>query len=332
MRIFQGIVEIAGQIGTLTGALKKLGYHAVGYNTFHSYLGYHEHLINTDAVAIRNNFRQILNSYDVFHFHYGTTIFPDYRDLKILRKKGKKIIMHHWGNDVRFHDLARLNNPYVYTGDSPPNEEIKQKLQILSQYISDAIVQDYEVYTYVKPHYKRVHVLPLAIDLSKFKPYYPEITKKRPLILHAPTNPDFKGTAYIEAAIQKLKRKYQFAYKRIEKMPNAQVIRLYQKADIIIDQILCGSYGLLSVESMALGKPVITYIRPDLVSTFPKSLPIVSANPDNIYDAIKILLERPELRFKLGVRGRRYVRKYHAGKVVAKKLINIYNSLQPGGY
>lgn len=242
------------------------------------------------------------------------------------------MVMHHWGNDVRFHDLARINNPYVYTGDSPPNEEIRQKLQLLSQYISEAIVQDHEVLAYVRPYYKKVHVLPLAIDLNKFKPSFPEPQKKRPLILHAPTNPEFKGTAYIEDAINKLKKKYNFAYKRIEKMPNSQVISLYQKADIIVDQILCGSYGLLSVEAMALGKPVITYIRPDLVHTFPKGLPIVSANPDTIYNAIKTLLERPELRFKLGVKGRRYVRRYHDSKVVAKKLLAIYRGLQPGGY
>ena len=91
-------------------------------------------------------------------------------------------------------------------------------------------------------------------------------------------------------------------------MANNQVISLYQEADIIVDQILCGSYGLLSVESMALGKPVITYIRPDLVNTFPGDLPVVSANPDNIYDAIQMLLEQPVLRYMLGVMGRRYVK------------------------
>jgi len=331
VRIFQGIIEIAGQMGTLTGALKKMGHTAAGYNTFHSYLGYQKHLFNTDAATIRDNFKQILNFYDIFHFHYGTTIFPDYRDLKILRKKGKRIIMHHWGNDVRFHDLARLNNPYVYTGDSPPNKKINRKLKVLSKYIPEAIVQDYEVLPYVKPYYKKVHVLPLAVDLRRFKPFYPDIQKKRPLILHAPTNPEFKGTAYIEAAINSLKNKYDFDYRRIEKMANNQVISLYQEADIIVDQILCGSYGLLSVESMALGKPVITYIRPDLVNTFPGDLPVVSANPDNIYDAIQMLLEQPVLRYMLGVMGRRYVKRHHASKVVVKKLISIYKGLQTGG-
>jgi glycosyltransferase involved in cell wall biosynthesis len=272
-------------------------------------------------------FKHIVSFYDIFHFHYGTTIWPQFEDVKEIKATGKKMIMHHWGNDVRFHDLARINNPYVYTGDSPPNERIDKQLTKISQYISEAIVQDYEVLHYVKSYYKKVHVLPLAIDLRNFQPTYPDVLKKRPLILHAPTNPDFKGTTYIEDAIKQLQSSHDFDYKRIEKMNHAQVISLYKEADIIVDQILCGSYGLLSVESMALGKPVITYIRPDLLNKFPLALPIVSGNPDNIKEKIQTLIENPPMRKSLGIQGREYVEKYHAREIVVAKLLSIYAKL-----
>ncbi|MFZ7102543.1 MAG: glycosyltransferase [Peptococcaceae bacterium] len=327
MKVFQGIIEIAGQMGILCGALKKRGHIAAGYNTFHSYLGYQDHLINTNVSKIKKQFKHIANFYDIFHYHYGTSIWTTAKDLKLLRKKGKKMIMHHWGNDVRFHGIARQNNPYVYTGDSPPNVEILRSLLKISKYIPEAIVQDYEVLPYVAPYYQKVHVLPLAIDLRDFLPVYPRIEKKRPLILHAPTNPDFKGTAAIERAIDQLKKTHDFDYQRIEKMSHAQVIRLYQEADIIVDQVLCGSYGLLSVESMALGKPVIVFIRPDLVSKFPAELPVVNGNPDNVKEKIEMLLENPVERNNLGIRGRKYVEKYHARDIVTDKLLAIYAQL-----
>jgi len=327
MRVFHGIVEIAGQMGILCGALKKRGHIAVGYNTYHSYLGYKEHIINTDIFEVQKVFQHILNFYDIFHYHYGTTLSPQFEDIKQIKDKGKKIIMHHWGNDVRSYDLARLNNPYVYTGDSPPDIEIHEKLSKISQYIPEAIVQDYEVLPYVKSYYKKVHILPIAIDLQNFQPVYPDITKKRPLILHAPTNPDFKGTAHIENAIAQLKVTHDFDYQRIEKMNHEQVINLYKAADLIVDQILCGSYGLLSVESMALGKPVIAFIRPDLKNTFPSDLPIVSGNPDTVKESIKTLLEDPQMRVGLGIKGRQYAEKYHAKDVVAEKLLSIYAEL-----
>ncbi len=328
MKIFHGIVEIAGQMGILCGGLKKRGNIASAYNTFHSYLGYKEHLINTSVSELRNTAKHIINFYDLFHFHYATSMEEQFADLQKIREKGKKAIMHHWGNDVRFHDMARINNPYVYTGDSPPNEEIHRKLSIISKYISDAIVQDYEVLPYVEKYYKRVHILPLAIDLTRFKPSYPEKDKKKPLILHAPTNPDFKGTIYVEKAIEELRKTHSFDYKRIEKMSNAEVLKLYKKADIILDQILCGSYGLLSVESMALGKPVVGFIRPDLVDKFPSSLPIVNGNPDNVKEKIKMLIESPKQRHHLGIMGRKYVERYHERDIVLNKLLAIYAQLK----
>lgn len=324
MRICHGTTEIAGQMGILCGELKKRGHIAVGYNSFHSYLDYKEHLINTSMQEIHDQSKHIINFFDFFHFHYASSLMHDYQDLPIIQSKGKKMIMHHWGNDVRFHEQAKENNPFAYTGDSPPNEIIHERLTKITTYIDEAIVQDHEVLPYVLPYYKKVHVIPIAIDLEKFKPHYPDKKKKVPLILHAPTNPAFKGTEVIESAINELKKTHAFEYKRIEKMSHQEVVNIYKEADIIVDQILCGSYGLLSVESMALGKPVITFIRPDLVDTFPASLPIVNGNPDNVYEKIKMLIENPELRSELGILGRKYAESYHAKEKVVDQLLEIY--------
>ena len=327
MKILHGTTEIAGQMGILSRALKEKGHYSIGYNTFHSYLGYKDHLINTTPEKIKEESEKIIDSFDLFHFHYCTTLDENFQDLSIIKEKKKKMIMHHWGNDVRFHEQAKINNPYVYTGDSPPNEVMHERLTKISKYIKQAIVQDYEVYEYVKNYYEKVHVLPIAIDVSSITPKFPSIVKKKPLVLHAPTNPEFKGTVYVEDVIQKLQTTHEFEYKRIEKMSNEEALKLYEDADIIIDQILCGSYGLLSVESMALGKPVITFIRPDLLNTFPPELPIVNANPDNLYDQVKLLLENPILRQHLGLLGRKYVTTYHNHPVVCEKLLTIYSQL-----
>lgn len=327
MNIFHGTTEIAGQMGILSSALEKKGYKSLGYNTFHSYLGYKDYLVNTDEEFLEKNQDRLIEEHDLFHFHYNTTMCKQYSDLEKIYEKQKKMIMHHWGNDVRFHEMAKEKNPFAYTGDSPPNEIMHERLTKVSAFISEAIVQDYEVYEYVKDYYEKVHVLPIAIDLTQFTPSYPSKDKKVPLILHAPTNPDFKGTEHVEAAIEKLRGSYEFIYRRIEKMNHDEVISLYKEADIIVDQILCGSYGLLSVESMALGKPVVTFVRPDLVQTFPETLPIVNANPDTVYDAVERLLKHPELRETIGRQGRQYAEAYHCKHVVVDELISIYKNL-----
>ncbi|WP_372814304.1 glycosyltransferase [Paenibacillus sp.] len=327
MKIFHGTIEIAGQMGILSGEQKKRGHLAAGYNIFHSYLGYKDHLVNTNPDEIQKTHKHIVNFFDQFHFHYATSLLPDYQDLEIIKHKGKKMIMHHWGNDIRFHDRARVHNPYVYTGDSPANEVIHHRLTRISRYVDEAIVQDYEVYAYAQPYYKKVHVVPISIDLTPIVPFYPKNDVKRPLILHAPTNPEFKGTMAIEAAIQELQKSYSFEYRRIQHLNHEEAIRLYREADLIVDQIRCGSYGLLSVEAMALGKPVIAYIRNDIVAQFPSQLPIMNANPDNVLTAIQSFLENPALRVERGLQGREYAEKYHAKEVVVDRLEQIYDNL-----
>ena len=39
---------------------------------------------------------------------------------------------------------------------------------------------------------------------------------------------------------------------------------MIRESDVVIDQILMGTYARLAIESMALGKPVICYLREDL--------------------------------------------------------------------
>lgn len=326
MKIFQGITEIAGQMGIMAGEFKKEGHEVNSYNTFQSYLGYEEHLQYMEKEQIAQIADQLIDQHDLFHFHYAQSLRDDYTDLQRLKGSGKKAIMHHWGNDVRFHDMARVQNPYAYTGDSPPNEYIDYRLKQISSVIEDAIVQDYEVYDYVKDYYKRVHVVPIAIDLSKIQ-QVKTTPKSVPLLVHAPTNPYFKGTVHVERAIKQLKETHSFRYQRIEHMNHEKAVELYKEADIILDQILCGSYGLLSVETMALGKPVVTFVRDDLLTKFTEVPPVVNANPQTIYETVKGLLDAPESWQEIGQKGRNYVETYHDSKVVAEQIKGIYQTL-----
>jgi hypothetical protein len=90
VKIFHGIIEIAGQMGILSGELKRRGHIAVGYNTFHSYLGYRDHLINTNVIEIENTYHHLINFFDLFHFHYASSMIPDFSDLALIKDKGKK--------------------------------------------------------------------------------------------------------------------------------------------------------------------------------------------------------------------------------------------------
>ncbi|QQE80316.1 glycosyltransferase [Alicyclobacillus sp. SO9] len=324
-------IEIAGQMGILCQGLRSVGWRANGYNWFQTYLNYESPIVETDAYELQHVFDQVVHAADIIHFHNGDTMLADYKDLQIAKALNKKMVMHHWGNDVR--DVERLNQrlKYPLPLGYHSTQQIQDKLQKLSAYIDTAIIQDNELYEFIKPYYKNVYILPLALNTSDLAPAYPDMTKQKPLLVHAPTNDEFKGTKYVEAAIAALQTRHQFDYQRIEKMDHKTAMSWYSKADVVIDQLLCGTYGLLSVEAMAMGKPVVTYIREELKPTYPGQLPIVSASPDTLESTLEDLILHPKKRRILGQQGRHYVEKYHDVRVVTKQLIAIYKQVYADG-
>lgn len=326
-RILHAPLEVAGQVGQMIHFLRAAGIEAVGYNTFQNYLNYESPVIETDLYHLQKIFPATLSYFDLYHFHNGSTFFLNHQDLPLLAERGKRIIMHHRGNDVRFSTLARRGkryvNPYVNTDSSYDDETIYRKLDFFSRYVHAAIVQDQELYHYVEGFYDRIYFLPRLFPIDKVRPAY-GVKHKNPLVVHAPTHRAFKGTDQILAIVEELKRQVPFQFLLIEKMSHLEAMEWYQKADIIIDQIRCGAYGNLSIEGMALGKAVIAYIRDDLKESYPAELPIYSANPDTLKERLRELLLHPELRKRLGKEGRRYVEKYHNAQTVTSRLIQIY--------
>ncbi len=328
MRVVHAPSEIAGQMGILCQGLRRAGVKVNGYNWFRSYISYRNNIIDTDAYELARIFDPLLAYCDLFHFHNGNSLLTENRDLPFIAKAGKKMVMQHWGNDVRAANRVSRLNPYPLPPSYLSDEQIHERLVYMSRYIDTAIVQDYEVYPYVCDYYKHVHVLPLACDVSKFTPSYPSPDQQVPMIVHAPTNRAFKGSTYVEQAVERLKqRSVPFDYRAVEKLSNREALQIYAACDILIDQVLCGSYGMVSVEAMALGKVVVAFIRDDVRAKMPDDLPIVIATPDNLADVLHHLIIHPELRHKIGKAGRAFVEKHHAVERVVKKLLSIYKNL-----
>ena len=74
-----------------------------------------------------------------------------------------------------------------------------------------------------------------------------------------------------------------------------------QKADIFLDQIICGGYGMACTEAMAFGKPVMCYIMPEVFKAgLPEDFPITNTNPDNLKEQLIKLITDPQMRHDTG--------------------------------
>jgi hypothetical protein len=311
LKVIQCPAETGGQMDLFIKGLKNLGYDVSAYQA-------------EDLQRLLNVANQTA---DIFHFHNGLYFSEQLAGPEFEKLDHAKKLIHYWGKDLRTEEIAVIHNPYIRLGYDFENEKIKQSLDIISKKFPACIVQDYELQAYASMVHDRVYVLPLAVDLQEIDNLAPSASTHRsePLIIHAPM--EGKGTEYVEEGLERLRNEgYSFSYERVEGLSRNEALQRYRQADLIIDNLLRGSYGLVAIEGMALGKPVISYVREDLKHRYPSDLPIISANPANLYDALTTLLQNPTLREEKGRAGRQYVEREHALPVVARQLDRIYQS------
>ena len=118
---------------------------------------------------------------------------------------------------------------------------------------------------------------------------------------------NIKGSKYVAQAVEQLLAEgYEIELISFGNVPT-QHYKFYQvQADIIVEELIRGSWGSTAVECMSLGKPVVTYIRPDweerYYRLFPETypLPLVNANKWTIYNVLKRLLDDAQLRKSIG--------------------------------
>ncbi|MBM7631563.1 glycosyltransferase family 1 protein [Geomicrobium sediminis] len=323
-------------IASLSEALREIGVHAescsfYSTNTYNDLADYKLDLDRLSKVKKEEKLKQFFEhakkTYDVFHFHFGETFHPMFLDVKELNEKGKKVVVHHRGSEVRRLSIARRNNPDVVVKKDWSEQRIKKRLQTLSKYVKVAIVNDLELVQYVTDNYERVEVVPHALNHHKISPAFPN-ENDVPMIVHAPSHQEIKGTTEIEAAIRRLRDEgYELNYQRLEHKTREEVVRELAEATIVIDQLKIGTYANLTMEAMASGKPVICFIHEQYRKSYPNQLPIVQATIDTIYDVLLDLLRRQSEWAQIGQQSRNYVEQFHSYPVVANKLKKIYETL-----
>jgi len=169
-----------------------------------------------------------------------------------------------------------------------------------------------------------------ADDKRRYRPCYPISDASKPLrVVHAPNHRQFKGTVYLEKAVRELQLKgVPIELVMVERVPNEQALEIYRSADVVFDQCLIGFHGYFALEAMALGKPVMCFIRkPDKYLLHPEECPIIRTHVDTVKaDLIDLVTNRQYLE-TIGRQGRNYIEKYYTMEAFARRLTVAYKDL-----
>jgi len=260
---------------------------------------------------------------DIFHVHYML------QDCYLALTFGKNpVIGHAHGSDLRTslkHPLWKRIVKYNLKNCSKVIVSTPDILKIAKQFREDAVY------------------LPNPVDTEFFYPKPPRNAKgKKHVLIASELNWRLKGTDLAIEALSKWKEEIivsAIGYGKdvaktvafasylglhlniLPKVPPERLTRYYWDADIVIDQFLLVALGLLSLEAIACGRPVIAYVSSeyDVYRDFPlKDVTSV----DKIIDAFKTS------PYELWSGEYEYLSKYHKPEEVIKKVFAIYNGLE----
>ncbi len=269
---------------------------------------------------------------DVIHWHWGDTTWKGL-DLRLAAALGKPRLVEFWGDDLRDAVLAARDNPFIARMYEQEPDLAKSRSHSAQQMFHRngfaCLIPGYELSDYldegVFPGYYQTRQ---RLLVESFVPRYPDDRQQRPLLVHAPSHKAKKGTAAVLRTLDILGRTHRFDFKLIHQMPRSQALETVAACDLFLDQFTIGAEGLASLEAMALGKPVVCFIKPSLRGRYPPNLPIVIADQDSLAETVTALLEDGPRRRALGVQSRQYVEAYYDARKLAAELIEIYQDLQ----
>jgi glycosyltransferase involved in cell wall biosynthesis len=263
--------------------------------------------------------------YDAFHFNFGTTLLPGWGlpialdELPLLRRLGKIVIATFQGDDAR--------PPDDWTPPAPAEQ--RDGFERRRRNARTRLLRYADRVLYLNPDMRRW--LPGA-TFCAYASFDPRVVKPVPprrdgelTIVHAPSHRGAKGTEAVLAAIEQVRaRGIAMQLDLVEGVKREEALARSARADIAIDQVRIGWYGGFSVEAMALGKPVLCYIKDDAPgdNPFGDELPLVRTTATSLADDLISLIEDPERRTQIGIAGREFVERHHDPRQVARRVLD----------
>ena len=325
MRVLHSPINVAGGPGAISAGLREIGVESrlLVFNERPFQRGFDVNLELRDTSKLGsipyNLPKQLralnwaVRNFDVFHFHAGLTLAPRRVTLPLLKARRKGIVFQSWGSDLRNRSASDVS----YLRDAGA--------VIVGSYLTRRLAP--------RGHWPVYDVVPPALVLDDWKPS-PTEPGETLRIAHAPSKRAVKGTEAVLAAVESLRGKgAPVELDLIEGVPNAEARLRYAAADVVVDQLRVGWYGMFAIESMALAKPVVVHLDAEAAAeteeAFGLELPLVRADERNLEDVLAGLVEtRAELP-ALGRRSREYVERVHAHTAVAQRVLEIYERVMP---
>ncbi|WP_284268641.1 glycosyltransferase [Bradyrhizobium iriomotense] len=255
-------------------------------------------------------------------------------------------------------DCPRLDLPFSMRRDRS-SEEFRWKQRVVGKVQLDIVVASNHMRKMAEAspiaRDKRVHVIPFGLDLEKFSPEGKDAARRRLGILpnrlvigvRAFFSSPFKGFEFVVEALRGLGKlnvpitiltthdKGQLN----EFIGTHQIVDLgwvnddsvmldaFKAADLFVMPSTAEAFGMMAIEAMACGKPVIVFDGTSLseITCAPEiGLSVPMGNSTALRDAIRHLVENKSERQFRGAAGRKLAEERYDDRLFARRLAELY--------
>lgn len=312
-------------------------------------------LTNKDitSISVKNQFfknKDLFKNFDVVQLinesPFGIHPWEEKKIISFLKKHNKKLFLLTCGAAVSnvayalekklrysiFYDYLngkatekQLDFALKYT--TKPFLELHNYLQPL---LNGTIASDIDYHIPLQGNANYLGLIPNPINLSKL-PYKENPVDDKIIIFLGINRSNYyaKGIRFFEDALHIIQKKYaeKIKVEIVENLPYTVYINSYNKAHIVLDQVLSYDQGYNALEAMAKGKVVFTGAEKEFNAYYKLEKPVaINARPDaqQIANELEKLIINPEKITQIGKNARHFVEKYHEYKTIAKKYIETW--------
>jgi glycosyl transferase family 1 len=276
-------------------------------------------------------FWRVVARYQVVHAHFMMTLTQSGWELPVLKRLGRRLIVHYRGCEVRdrarnisLHPTANICEHCDYNASICSNPIIHARRTAALRYSDVELVTTPDLRDFAP---NAIHfpffVPPDVADRAAECPRWPN----RPWlkIVHATVHPGIEGTEQIEAAIERLRgRGWPLEFQFLRLVERRAILDALKDADLAVGKMKMGYYANFQIEAMALGVPTITYVRDEFMTDELRASGFIFSSLEKLEETLEWLLRNPHEIEARRQRARASILALHDEKRLVEALIGHY--------
>lgn len=316
----------------------RADYLAVGHSQVWSLSDYQ---IRNTGLALFTPFREfwtvwtLVARYEIIHSHFMVTATRSGWELPLLKRMGRKLVIHYRGCEIRDRERNMAAHPAVNICQEcdydpwPCKAEYNLARRGLAVTHGDAhLVTTPDLLEFAPPAEHMPFFAPSTVT-----PAVPGSALNRKFrIVHATNHPGIEGTAHIRAAVEALRgRGFTIDFKYFQGARHQDVLAALSSADLAIGKMKMGYYANAQIESMAAGVPTVTCVRPEFMTVALEQSGFIFATLDTLESVLAHYLSDPVALAAKRAAARRTILALHDNAAVSRRYIELYDRLRLQG-